>query len=82
MKRTVVVEEDITFPKLIQECEDTDINIKDIIAAIDEKYAKYSINAELINQSISLLLSFKPSKGDCEDINVENLETLLNIIKS
>lgn len=81
MKRYIITEEEVTLSKLIEECEIEDVNIQDILSSIDCKFENYKTNVQLINISISLLLNCNPSKDDCEGINIENLEMLLNILK-
>ena len=80
MKRIIVTEEEVSFSKLIEECEDKDISIKNILQAIDTRFERYDINAQMINESVILLLSCSPDKDDCKDIDKENLEKLLNIL--
>lgn len=80
MKRILVTEEEVTFSTLIYECDNVDINIKDILQSIDSKFENYKTNVELINVSVSLLLNCSPRKDDCEGLDVENLRKLLDII--
>ena len=81
MKRIRVIEEETFFSELIAECEDKDIDIKDILSAIDTKFENYKTNVELINVSIKLLLDCSPFKDDCKDIDIDNLKKLLNILE-
>ena len=81
MKRFVVKEEEITFAKLIDECNNEDINVADILEAIDSKFENYRTNVEMINKSIRLLLNCRPCKEEISGIDMENVKQLLDILE-
>jgi len=82
MKINIVTEKDVSIAELINgtECTDDDVNIKDIIHSISNRYEDYAVDSKIVNTGITVMLNCSPSIDDLKNINIENLAKLLKIL--
>lgn len=69
-----------TFEELLDNAEDSDINIQDIIKQLSDKFESYEFDIKILHSILDILNSCQPNKDDIKDLDVDKIRTLLKFI--